>query len=299
MTLDRIRRLMEIGMEGERVAGRMGLGDRLGKSNLSDGKNARVTALSNTKQPANESSPEPGILGKRRQRPLIQEPSKPSASGLVTPAKAASVDSVDDELFATAVELVTFKNQLKSQNDKNKANELSIEQTLQNLQQLQKACSKGRTIAPKSSPFSNLSTNAPMSGRRHQPSPSQKENSASPQVKRSRSAALPINQLRRTPAGQDNQEQVSAQQRQQQTPQRSDGRLPSSLEVRIKSTLDQIRSTQDEDLQVSAELLEDILKSFASACSVNLEQAVALISKDTGYLNMEVIRSKLVKLLRQ
>jgi hypothetical protein len=61
---------------------------------------------------------------------------------ILTPAKVDDNSTIaDDELFATAVELVTFKNQLKLQRSKPMESKLSKDEMLKTLEKLRKKCS--------------------------------------------------------------------------------------------------------------------------------------------------------------
>lgn len=69
------------------------------------------------------------------------------------------------------------------------------------------------------------------------------------------------------------------------------------LQQKIDLFLGQLRSTLAEDVEVNAELLSMIIQSFASTFSVKVNQLVNLISQETGVVDMQVIRSKLLKLI--
>lgn len=236
---------------------------------------------------------EEGWLGKRKEQ----------GEDIGVGERRGSVEqSVDDNFFANTVELVTRRNQLKmkSPNQEESSNS-EIQQLLHQMEHrmMTSATSPARSQKTRRG---SLKPRTVRSSLLHSPAAS--GHLAQPQIQRANSAALPINQQIPSPDTRKgrNKKQTDMQKKVGTTDSVSQVRLPKlgrSLEARIRQTLNQIRSTQDEDLDLNAELLEDILKSFASACSLNLDQAVRLISKDTGHLNMEVIRSKLAKFLPQ
>jgi len=66
---------------------------------------------------------------------------------------------------------------------------------------------------------------------------------------------------------------------------------------KISSLLSQLTSTVKEDVETNADLLGEVLKSFASSFKVQLNELVSMISEETGNVNMESIRQKLLRMI--
>jgi len=61
----------------------------------------------------------------------------------------------------------------------------------------------------------------------------------------------------------------------------------------VGSFLSQLESKESGDVECNAEILAEILKSFAMTFSVDIEDIVEIIQKTEGALNMETIRAQL------
>ena len=59
--------------------------------------------------------------------------------------------------------------------------------------------------------------------------------------------------------------------------------------------LEQLGSTEEQDVECNAEILAEIIKSFAVTFSLDVSDIVGIIAKTKGKLNMESIRSELFK----
>ena len=59
--------------------------------------------------------------------------------------------------------------------------------------------------------------------------------------------------------------------------------------------LDQLKSTESDDVEANAEILAEIIKSFAVTFSLEIPEIIDIISSKGGALNMEDIRSMLLE----
>lgn len=59
--------------------------------------------------------------------------------------------------------------------------------------------------------------------------------------------------------------------------------------------MDQLESTEPGDVECNAEILAEIIKSFAVTFSVDIDDIVNIIQKTEGPLNMEAIRTQLLQ----
>lgn len=67
-----------------------------------------------------------------------------------------------------------------------------------------------------------------------------------------------------------------------------------NLETKVGSFLSQLESTQQGDVECNAEILAEIIKSFAMTFNVEIDDIVDIIQKTEGPLNMENIRAQLL-----
>ena len=58
--------------------------------------------------------------------------------------------------------------------------------------------------------------------------------------------------------------------------------------------LDQLKSKEQGDVECNAEILAEIIKSFASTYDVSVDDIVDMVQKTDGPLNMEDIRTQLL-----
>lgn len=66
------------------------------------------------------------------------------------------------------------------------------------------------------------------------------------------------------------------------------------LQKKVDIFLTQLESTEDKDIECNAEILAEIIKSFAVTFSLEISDIVTIIEESGGPLNMEEIRSKLM-----
>jgi hypothetical protein len=63
------------------------------------------------------------------------------------------------------------------------------------------------------------------------------------------------------------------------------------LETKVGNFLNQLESTEQGDIECNAEILAEIIKSFAMTFQVDIEDIVEIIQKTEGPLNVENIRA--------
>lgn len=68
-----------------------------------------------------------------------------------------------------------------------------------------------------------------------------------------------------------------------------------NLENKVGNFLGQLESTEPGDVECNAEILAEIIKSFAVTFSVDIDDIVGIIQKTEGPLNMEAIRTQLLQ----
>lgn len=66
------------------------------------------------------------------------------------------------------------------------------------------------------------------------------------------------------------------------------------LQEKVESFLGQLVSTEDQDVECNAEILAEIIKSFAVTFSLEISDIVQIIEESGGPLNMEDIRTLLM-----
>lgn len=67
-----------------------------------------------------------------------------------------------------------------------------------------------------------------------------------------------------------------------------------NLESKVGTFLSQLESTEQGDVECNAEILAEIIKSFAVTFSVEIDDIVDIIQSTKGPLNIEVIRAQLL-----
>lgn len=68
-----------------------------------------------------------------------------------------------------------------------------------------------------------------------------------------------------------------------------------NLQEKVGIFLEQLDSKEDKDIECNAEILAEIIKSFAVTFSLEISDIVQIIEESGGPLNMEEIRSKLME----
>lgn len=66
------------------------------------------------------------------------------------------------------------------------------------------------------------------------------------------------------------------------------------FETRISNYLEKLKSTTNEDIEVNAQVLTDLLRSFSLTFGVSNEVIANIVSQEAGELNVENIRKKLM-----
>lgn len=66
------------------------------------------------------------------------------------------------------------------------------------------------------------------------------------------------------------------------------------LNEKVETFLGQLDSTNDQDVECNAEILAEIIKSFAVTFSLEISDIVKIIEESGGPLNMENIRTMLM-----
>ena len=79
---------------------------------------------------------------------------------------------------------------------------------------------------------------------------------------------------------------------------RRQARPHKKLSEKVDIFLGQLKSTDETDVECNAEILAEIIKSFAVTFSLEISQIVEIVEKSGGSLNMEEIRSKLMNLAK-
>ena len=72
-------------------------------------------------------------------------------------------------------------------------------------------------------------------------------------------------------------------------------RVSQKLKKKVNTFLGQLESKEDKDVECNAEILAEIIKSFAVTFSLDISEIVKIISKTKGKLNMNNIRAELFK----
>lgn len=66
------------------------------------------------------------------------------------------------------------------------------------------------------------------------------------------------------------------------------------LQSKVDSFLEQLKSKRDEDIEVNAHILAEIMKSFSITFDVDTERIANLISEEGGSVNIEEMRKKIL-----
>lgn len=62
----------------------------------------------------------------------------------------------------------------------------------------------------------------------------------------------------------------------------------------METFLDQLKSRREEDIEVNAHILAEIMKSFSITFDVDTEKIANLISEEPGSVNIEEMRKKIL-----
>lgn len=68
------------------------------------------------------------------------------------------------------------------------------------------------------------------------------------------------------------------------------------LQDKVNGFLEQLKSRTEEDIEVNAQILAEIMKSFSLTFGVGSEKIASLISEEEGGINVEEIRKKILSI---
>jgi hypothetical protein len=66
------------------------------------------------------------------------------------------------------------------------------------------------------------------------------------------------------------------------------------LQSRVDGFLEQLKSSKEEDVEVNAHVLAEIMRNFSSTFGVSNDKITTLLSQEDGGVNVEELRKKLV-----